>query len=415
LTYFFIRDPIMMSRRLALSLRTPLLLVGALAVARLVAAAPEGVLFRGLTIDPPQGQVQSFRLEFDRTATLRVHDELIDRHDFYLDFYGVENPGGDREWSPGGNGVFHVKQIYYAPQRVLRFVFYCRGDAWFAVQTHGLSIHEVQVRPVVYTDLGRVDQTAGGPHKRVVIDPGHGGVPGKGDYHLGARTARKIGGRYVYEKEVTLEVARRLDALIKKTPNLEGVLTRDDDRFLSLEDRIDLARKAHGDLFVSIHMNGVSGHNRAARGFEVYYLSGGGKETNRELVALENDGVELNGRLSDQKTLRELIRELADEAMSLRQSESRRLCEIIDQDFKTRDPFRQHDRGVKSAPFRVLMNFEMPAALVECGFLDHPTEGALLIQPDVQQRIAALLFNGINRYFAMEDPDFRPTRVEPSP
>lgn len=369
---------------------------------------------RDFVIEPVEGNEQVFQINFDRSPSLRVYDELLENRYFYIDFYQVADPGGDRDWSPSGAGVFHIKQIYYKDARVLRYVFYCRGDAWFAAQTRGGGSHEIRVRPIAYTNLDMVAGARSGVRKRVVIDAGHGGIPGQGRYHVGARTSREVNGRHYYEKEITLKIAEMLADMINKAPNLEAVMTRTEDVYVGLEERVDLARAAHGDMFVSIHLN-ATGTSSKARGFEIYYLSDGTRETNRELVALENEGVDLDDTLSHNETLRDLIRQLADEAMGLRQNESRRLCEVIGEEFRTQGPFVGNYRGVKSAPFRVLMNFEMPAVLAECGFLDHPEEGALLTKPEVQRQIAVLLFNGINRYFAMEDPSFRPTRVAVTP
>jgi N-acetylmuramoyl-L-alanine amidase len=406
------RRPLSIFRAMLIALGA---LIGALISPRDAAALP-GSTFKSFQVGERDGELQRFRLEFDKTGMLRVRDELITRRYFYLDIYDVDDPGGNRDWALDNDaGVFHVKQIYYPSQRVLRFVFYCRKDAWFAVRTVDASIHEVQVRPIAYMDLGRVDRSLGGSVKKVIIDPGHGGNPTDGKHHLGGRSSRKINGRYIDEKEVTLQIAKRLEGLVRKAPNLEVLMTRQEDRYIGLEERVELARKAGGDLFVSIHTNATSRRVKSARGFEIYYLSDGSKETNRELVALENEGVSLDDTLSYRETLRDLIRKLADEAMVQRQAESRMLCEVIDQEFRAQGPFRAHHRGVKSAPFRVLMNFDMPAALVECGFLDHPDEGEQLTRADVQQQIANLLFNGMNRYFAMEDPEFRPTRVAASP
>jgi N-acetylmuramoyl-L-alanine amidase len=408
------------SRAAAPTGRRALFLPAALAVLLVCGAAfaAEAPLnFAGLSVLPPTGNLQSFRLEFGREPTLRVHDELNRQHLFYLDYYNVASPGADRDWTPAGDGVFRIKQIYYADQRVLRFVFYCRGDAWFAVQTRGGSIHEVQVRPIGYRPLaaagaGTAPPAEAGSRKRIVIDPGHGGIPGQGKYHLGGKTSVRIDGRFVFEEEVTLAIAGKLEGLLKRTPNIDTVMTRSTNVYVSLEDRIDLARKAHGDLFLSIHTNESGSSSKTARGFEVYYLSDGSKETNRELLLLENEGVDLGNSLSYQESLRDVMKQLANEAMGLRQAESQRFCESIDAEFKTQGPWPEFDRGVKSAPFRVLMNFEMPAALAECGFLDNPEEGRQLCKPEFQDRIAALLFNAINRYFAMEDPDFRPARIE---
>jgi N-acetylmuramoyl-L-alanine amidase len=362
-----------------------------------------------------EGGETVFRILFDRPATLRVHDEQLTRRYFYLDFYNVDPPGEDRSWEPASGGIMRVRQLYYAKQGVLRFVFYMRQDVWFAVQTSGLDHHEVHVRPIEYAEFGRVTGDLGGARKRIVIDPGHGGKPGDAEYHMGAETSRKIGGRTIYEKELTLQIAQRLEALIAKVPNLESTMTRTKDVYVSLPDRIKIANESAGDLFLSIHLNASGSRSKTAQGFEVYYLSDGTKEVDRELLQLENDGVTMQEMLSQDESLRELLRALVDETMGLRQAESKQLCDIIGLEFKTLGPFRQHYRGVKSAPFRVLMNFEMPSALVECGFLDNPAEAEHLVAPATQQRIANLLFNAINRYFAFEDAGFRPSRIPVAP
>ena len=250
-----------------------------------------------------------------------------------------------------------------------------------------------------------------------MIDPGHGGTArtAKVRFQEGARTSTPIGGKHYYEKDVALQISRRLKALVDKAPNMRGVMTRDEDVYVSLPDRIERANAAGGDVFVSLHLNGSGTRSKTARGFEIYYLSDGTKETNREMVAQENEGVELDSVLSDGETLGELLRTLFNETLGLRQAESRELCEMISREFEQYGPSRRHHRGVKSAPFRVLMNFEMPSALLEIGFLDHPEEARLMIDPRVQQQIAILIFNALNRYFAIQDTEFRPTRVALSP
>jgi N-acetylmuramoyl-L-alanine amidase len=393
------------------------LLVLALGLALPVGPTALAAGFRGLYFDPPRGALEAYRVTFDGPAVLRVHEDLVKNHYFYLDFFGVGDPGADKDWALGGAGVFHVKQIYYRAQQVLRVVFYCRSDAWFSVRTLADATHEVLVRPIRYVDLAAARGRAlEGSRKRVVLDPGHGGTPEQGQYHYGARASFLVGGRYVYEKELTLQIARRLQALIAATPNMDCVMTRDQDVYVSLDDRVARARAAHGDLFLSIHLNDSGpSDDHGGRGFEIYYLSDISKQADRALMALENEGVDLDDKLSSQGSLRDLVKQLAGEAMGARREESRQLCEVIDQEFRRLGPFREHDRGVKSALFRVLMNFDMPSALAECGFLDNPTEGRMLMEPAVQERIAALLFDGVNRYFAMQDADFRPTRARVGP
>ncbi|OPZ07915.1 MAG: N-acetylmuramoyl-L-alanine amidase AmiC precursor [candidate division BRC1 bacterium ADurb.BinA292] len=335
-----------------------------------------------------------FTIAFDRSPTLKATDALVEKRYFHLDFYGVDGPTAPEDWDITQGPVFHVKRLYYAQGNVLRFVFYARRDLQFHVTTQGEGVYQVR--------LGDSRK------KLVVIDAGHGGKPTDAKYHFGASTTRKIGGRHYLEKELTLEISRRLADLIKQAPNLDCFMTRTDDRYVSLDRRIELANEVQGDLFVSIHLNATDSRRKTARGFEVYYLGDSSKATNRHLLALENEYEgDMDSQVSSHEVLREILRSLADDAFRAQQAESRAVAESVDREFAAKGPFRQFHRGVKSAAFRVLMT-SMPSILVECGYLDNPDEAEQLVRPEVQQQIAILLFNGINRYFAEVDPAFKP-------
>jgi N-acetylmuramoyl-L-alanine amidase len=243
---------------------------------------------------------------------------------------------------------------------------------------------------------------AGSSRKLVVIDPGHGGES------AGARTSVKIGGSHHLEKDLVLSIARRMVPFFEQSPNLSVILTRWDDRDVSLDDRIRIAEQADADLFVSIHLNAQSSAKKTARGFEVYYLDDGARATNRHLESIENDrGVGAATRVASGGGLMAILNDLAGEKVAAFRAESRELGETIDQVFSRSGPFRSRTRGVKAANFRVLMNSEMPAVLAECGFIDHPEDAAMLVGPNGQDRVAALLFNSINHYFARVDPAFQ--------
>jgi N-acetylmuramoyl-L-alanine amidase len=242
-----------------------------------------------------------------------------------------------------------------------------------------------------------------GPRKIVFIDPGHGG------HNHGGRTSTPINGRTYLEKDVTLAIARRMIPLFQRSPNLEVRLSRVDDRFVSLDDRIRMSDVARADLFVSIHTNATSSRRKTARGFEVFYLSDDRQATNRWLEVMENTqglGDVTTGR--EGRQLRSILTDISDREFSRRRAEGRLLANVVERTFARQGPFRGHIRGSKPAAFRVLMNYNSPAVLVECGFLDNPQDAALLVQPRVQDEIAALLFNAINLYFARTDPTFQP-------
>lgn len=360
-----------------------------------------------------EGDQWVFTIVFDRPVALRFHENLLEKRYMYMDAYGVTDPAETGQWDLSDAPVFHIKRLAYASQKVLRFVFYVRRDVRYDIPFRGRRVtrHQLRVEPIVYQDPEAASGSVEGARKLVVIDPGHGCAPDDTVKSVGARTSRPIHGRHIYEKALVLQIARRLQEQLRTVPNLNCVLTRNTDTYVSLPDRIEVANRVGGDLFVSIHLNAQSKSRKTARGFEIFFLSDGSKETDRQLVALENDyGLGTGQDMQDLDGLRRILRSLANDRLAEQQVNSRRACMAIGAEFKYFGPFRQHYRGIKSAPFRVLMNYNMPSVLVECGFLDTPAEAAALVQPVVQQRIATLLFNGINRYFAIQDARFIPHR-----
>ncbi len=334
-----------------------------------------------------KAQALHFTVAFNAPAQWRVTDELLQHKRFYLDFFGLDGPTEPQTWSLNHANIFHVKRIHYPDQRVLRFVFYTqRRDVLFTVNPTDERTFLVRVFTSSYKPL-------------IVIDPGHGGTRS-----MGARTSQKIGGRHRYEKNLVLDISNKLKGLIDRDPGVEAFLTRTRDEYVSLARRIELANEVGGDVFVSIHLNAQSNSRKTARGFELYFLSDGHKETDRMLLALENDEtVSLDEPTSGRDDLREILRGLADDKLKERQAQSEELAVTIDQLFMGVGPFRRHHRGVKSAPFRVLMNYRMPAVLIECGFIDHPADARELMKPAIQDRIANLILQGVKRYLIRSD------------
>lgn len=216
--------------------------------------------------------------------------------------------------------------------------------------------------------------------RRIVLDPGHGGTDD------GTRTP--IG---LTEKVLTLDIAQRL-ALLLMGAGFEVTMTRDTDSKLFLRDRVRFANQAHADLFVSIHLNWLK-DGRANRGIETYYLGPSDDPFITELASAENR--ESGYSLSD-------VRQLLDGIYSdLRQQESRRLAAAVQHRLvgTAREASRDvRDRGVRSAPFLVLVETEMPAILAEVASLSSPEEARLLAQADYRDRLARALFDGIRAY-----------------
>lgn len=217
------------------------------------------------------------------------------------------------------------------------------------------------------------------PIRTVVIDPGHGGEdPGA------------IGLRGVREKDVTLRIARALRPRLEAR-GLRVVLTRPDDRTLSLEERTAVAEGASGDLFLSIHANAAP--RRQLHGIETYYLDKGHERHTLRVAALEN-GVAPAELDPLQRTLADFrVSETSEQSALLAAAVHRALVGGV----RARHP-GVHDLGVKTGPFYVLFLASMPSILVETGFLTHAEEARRLASPAYAELVAEQIAHGVQRY-----------------
>lgn len=220
---------------------------------------------------------------------------------------------------------------------------------------------------------------AGGPVRRIVVDAGHGG------HDPGA-----TGPRHVREKDVTLAMARKLAKRLRAA-GFEVVLTRNDDRYLALEERTAIANTAHADLFVSVHANA---HPRRSRnGVETYFLNVADDRYAARLAAREN-GLDLGGE-------REAIRILSDLDAKASAGASRHLARLVQREVVS--GVRAHvgevrDLGVKGALFYVLLGARMPAVLVETAFISNRGEERRLASPRYQEEVAEDIARAVSRY-----------------
>ena len=216
---------------------------------------------------------------------------------------------------------------------------------------------------------------------RIVIDAGHGG-----------KDTGTIGPHGLMEKDLCLDVALRLGREIEeKLPGAQVIYTRKDDTFVPLEERTAIANQAKADLFISIHAN--SSHDRDARGVETYYLSFASSEEATEVAAREN--------ALSQESLHDLQTLIQKIARNDKIEESKELAGDI-QDSLTRRlqlvSLNERNRGVKKAPFVVLIGANMPSVLAEISFLSNPYDERLLQKPQQRDRIADGLYRGISTY-----------------
>jgi len=211
----------------------------------------------------------------------------------------------------------------------------------------------------------------------IVLDAGHGG-DNHGCLAFDGHTS---------EKSVTMELARATQrALVQELPHAHVHLTREDDAALTLAGRIERANAIGADLFISLHANASPDHEQ--HGFETYVLDATASARDAAWTARrENEGAlrEAAGAPKADHEAATMVREL--ERAAQRERSVRFAAELQRQQAQ-RFPERA-DRGVRQAPFDVLMGARMPAVLFEAGFLDHPQEGARLLDPEVRSEIAA--------------------------
>ena len=224
--------------------------------------------------------------------------------------------------------------------------------------------------------------------ERVVIDPGHGGK----DY--GAPGYLKG----VHEKNVALQIARRLAKKIKSELGLEVILTRNSDRFLSLEERTAFANTKSADLFISIHTN--ASRDPRAYGLETYFLNLATDEEAIRVAAMEN--------ATSTKNISDLQKILFDLMQNAKINESSRLAAYVQSamvgHLRNKRYSRVKSKGVKQAPFYVLLGAQMPSILIETAFISNPRECKRLILPKYQDRLAEGIVKGIRNYIKATSP-----------
>jgi N-acetylmuramoyl-L-alanine amidase len=225
----------------------------------------------------------------------------------------------------------------------------------------------------------------------IVIDPGHGGSE---------TGAVGVGG--FQEKQATLDISRRLAATLPRLLSCRTVLTRDGDSLVPLDDRTSVANHEKADLFVSIHTN--SSRIPGARGSETYYLSLEASDklaqeaANRENEAAATAAPTPSGSATDQ----DLDFILWDLAQTAHLKESSELAEAIQDELNVVSG--TENRGIKQAPFRVLVGATMPAVLIETAFISNAEEEKKLASPEFQQLVADAIARAVAGFFGRRRP-----------
>jgi len=224
--------------------------------------------------------------------------------------------------------------------------------------------------------------------RRVVIDPGHGGKDfGAPGFFPG-----------VHEKDIVLEIAKCVARKLREELGLEVVLTRSDDRYLTLEERTAFANTRNGDLFVSIHTN--ASRDPRAYGTETYFLNLATDDESIRVAAMEN--------ATSTKNISDLHSILNDLLKNAKINESSRLAAFVQgalvKNLNLKGYDRIKDKGVKQAPFYVLLGARMPSILVETAFISNREECQRLTNPSYQDNLADSIVKGIRTYIQQLSP-----------
>jgi N-acetylmuramoyl-L-alanine amidase len=214
----------------------------------------------------------------------------------------------------------------------------------------------------------------------------------------------------VHEKNVVLQIAKRLGKKIKSELGLEVILTRTSDRFLTLEERTAFANTQSADLFISIHTN--ASRDRRAYGLETYFLNLATDEEAIRVAAMEN--------ATSTKNISDLQKILFDLMQNAKINESSRLAAYVQTamvgHLQNKRYTRVKSKGVKQAPFYVLLGAQMPSILIETAFISNPRECKRLVNPKFQDRIAEGIVQGIRKYIKATSPTaFREQPLQSQP
>ncbi len=373
-------------------------------------------------------------ISLPKAVDIRVVDMIQEYGYFFIDIYSTVANFPDKSIHYGDGNLKGLQVLKYADRQIVRLIFHPQNKTVFRVadsssgfvfestdafakslpQNKRHKVKRLVVDTVRYKHYPlppldtvrqklRVRGSSSGQRtkKLVVIDAGHGGDDG------GAQSLKKIHGKKLQEKDIVLDVARELQRLLNKSPNVQAVMTRNKDVKMGLRERVDFTEGLEADLFISIHANAARYHrgNSSPRGIEFYFLRGASHANTRALERAENedeDG-ELDGEADAQWNLirKNLIRDILDMQRGLGAQAS----DYLYQSFMKDPYFKRFNRGVKQAAFRVLMNRVTPSVLIEIGFIDHPREVVSLSNRDFRKRISKRIANGVMEYLAQVDSE----------
>ena len=280
------------------------------------------------------------------------------------------------------NTIIYKKGVFYAPIDDFLELLNKRIGTQYSINYNSLSIEnklESKISLTNSVDLNQVKKKW--KFDTIIIDPGHGGKdPGA------------IGYRGTKEKDIVLDVSKRLAKKIERNSKTKVILTREEDIFVRLKDRTKFANVNKGDLFISIHTNAAE--DRRASGFETFLIGPNKNEAAVRVAARENAALELEGFSGKKLTNEDLIK--ATIAQSAFAAKSEEFASLVQNEIRKR--VQSKDRGVKQAGFYVLMGASMPNVLIELGFISNPNEEKKLNSSSYRDMLATSIYYAVLKY-----------------
>ena len=281
------------------------------------------------------------------------------------------------------NNVFQRKGEYYVPLDDFLALLTQHTNTNYSINYNSMSINlgsVIQNSPIdKTTDL--IKEKKKWQFDTIIIDPGHGGKdPGS------------VGYKGTKEKDIVLDVSKRLARKIQKNLRVKTILTRDEDVFIRLQDRTKFANTNEGDLFISIHVN--SNESKKPYGFETYLLKPGRNQEAINVALRENSVIELEGNKFEKLTDEQLIQATIAQSGFVQYSE--KFAALIQEEIDKR--VQSRNRGVKQAGFYVLMGASMPNVLIELGYISNPNEEKKLNSSSYRDMLATSIYYAIVEY-----------------
>ena len=281
------------------------------------------------------------------------------------------------------NNVFQRKGEYYVPLDDFLALLTQHTNTNYSMNYNSMSINlssVIQNSPIdKTTDL--IKEKKKWQFDTIIIDPGHGGKdPGS------------VGYKGTKEKDIVLDVSKRLARKIQKNLRVKTILTRDEDVFIRLQDRTKFANTNEGDLFISIHVN--SNESKKPYGFETYLLKPGRNQEANNVALRENSVIELEGNKFEQLTDEQLIQATIAQSGFVQYSE--KFAALVQEEIDKR--VQSRNRGVKQAGFYVLMGASMPNVLIELGYISNPNEEKKLNSSSYRDMLATSIYYAILEY-----------------